>query len=168
MANAKQHTTQEFIIETHSADETEALGRVLGELARAGLYVALCGELGGGKTTFVRGLAAGLGVTGRVASPTYVLMREYQGRVPLFHCDFYRLEQGGDVTELELEECLAQGVVAAEWADLFPWPPGAEVISLHFEWAGEATRRIVMRAIPKTLDLIIPALVSRFSPDRLD
>jgi tRNA threonylcarbamoyladenosine biosynthesis protein TsaE len=133
-------------VETRNAEQTEALGRALGENARAGLYLALTGELGGGKTTFVRGLAAGLGAAGRVASPTFVIMREYRGRLPLFHCDFYRLEYGGDITELELEDCLEQGVVAAEWADLFEPPQGAHVLSLHFEWTGEETRRITLKA----------------------
>ena len=133
-------------IETTGAAHTEALGRAVGEVAEAGLYLALDGELGGGKTTFVRGLAAGLGAASRVASPTFVIMREYHGRLPLYHCDFYRLEHGGDIAELELETCLERGVVAAEWASLFEPPRGARVLAAHFEWTGDEARRITMTA----------------------
>lgn len=145
----------ERTVETRSAGGTEALGRALGEAAGAGLYLALTGELGGGKTTFVRGLAAGLGASGRVASPTFVIMREYKGRLPLYHCDFYRLENGGDIAELELEQCLERGVVAAEWANLFEPPRGARVLGIHFEWTGDDFRRIILTAhCEQTLELL--------------
>lgn len=131
---------QPLVVKSAGPERTEALGRALGELARRGLYIALCGELGGGKTTFVRGLARGLGVNDNVASPTFVLMREYQGRVTLYHADFYRLGGERDLVGLELEQCLLNGVLAAEWADKFAAPPGAPVLVLRFEWIGDNER----------------------------
>lgn len=118
------------------------MGEALGRVAEKGLYIALCGELGGGKTTFVRGLARGLGAADRVASPTFVLVREYAGRVPLFHLDYYRLDAADDVAGLELDACLSRGVVAAEWADRFPAPTGAQVVTIQFKWIDENTREL--------------------------
>jgi tRNA threonylcarbamoyladenosine biosynthesis protein TsaE len=137
-------------LESGSPEWTESLGRALGEVARGGLYVALCGALGGGKTTFVRGLARGLGSNDRVSSPTFVLMREYAGRLPLFHCDLYRLERGRELVELELDDCLRRGVVAAEWADRFQPPAGAAVVRFDFEWLGEESRVITVTRVTES------------------
>lgn len=122
--------------------DTEHFGELLGGLAEKGMYVALCGELGGGKTTFVRGLARGLGTESRVMSPTFVLVREYSGRLPLYHLDYYRLESESDVTDLELDSCLERGVVAAEWADKFSSPPAANVVTIQFTWIDENVREL--------------------------
>ena len=150
------------MVTSRSAGDTEALGHAVGRLAQPGLYIALCGELGGGKTTFVRGLAAGLGARERVASPTFVLMRQYQGRLTLFHCDFYRLGAGGDIAELELEQCLEQGVVAAEWADLCDTPHGAQMLELHFQWTGDDSRTIHINAPAGDPDGLISRLLNKF------
>jgi tRNA threonylcarbamoyladenosine biosynthesis protein TsaE len=102
---------------TRSAAETEAVGEELAPLLAAGDLLLLAGELGAGKTTFVRGLARGLGVTAAVQSPTFQLVRVYPGRVQLAHVDLYRLESGAELTDLGLDELLDQGVVAVEWGD---------------------------------------------------
>ncbi len=108
------------------ADEaaTEGLGEALGRLAGPGDVIALIGELGSGKTTLVRGLARGLGVPPEVAvvSPTFTLVNEYPGRLPLYHLDLYRLGEeeleGLGLQELGLEEYLyGPGVAAIEWAE---------------------------------------------------
>lgn len=106
---------------TASAAETEAVARRLGAAAEAGDVIALVGDLGAGKTAFVRGLAAGLGVgEGEVASPTFTMVAEHQGRVRLFHVDLYRLEPGGvDVLPLREIAC-GPGVTAIEWFDRLP------------------------------------------------
>jgi len=106
--------------ETRSVEETLALGREFASRLGAGECVALIGELGAGKTVFVRGLAAGLGVNedGIVSSPTFVLVQEYAGRLPLYHVDLYRLADAEEeLADLGLSEMLAEGVVAIEWAD---------------------------------------------------
>jgi tRNA threonylcarbamoyladenosine biosynthesis protein TsaE len=106
--------------ETRSAAETEQLGRALAERFGVGDCVALAGELGSGKTVLVRGIALGLGIEDQrlVCSPTYVLVREYAGAVPIFHIDLYRLaEPAGELGELGTDEMLAEGLVLIEWAD---------------------------------------------------
>ena len=119
--------------ETRSVRATETLGRQFAARLRAGDCVALIGPLGAGKTALVRGIAAGLGVADRraVSSPTFVLVQEYAGRVPVYHVDLYRLGNpaaihadgaplegaAAELTALGLDEMLASGVVLIEWAD---------------------------------------------------
>jgi tRNA threonylcarbamoyladenosine biosynthesis protein TsaE len=113
-------------VQTHrtvNAEETRALGQALGQLARPGDYIACCGALGAGKTTFVQGFAEGLGVGADdyVSSPTFTLMQLYRGRLPLCHCDFYRLMHDDDVWNMGFEDYLdIGGVTIVEWADKFP------------------------------------------------
>jgi tRNA threonylcarbamoyladenosine biosynthesis protein TsaE len=98
-------------------DATHALGAALAPLLAPGDVVALVGPLGAGKTRLVQGIAAGLGVEGRVTSPTFVLVRRYAGRLPLLHCDAYRLERTGDLAALD-DDLLAPDVVTCvEWGD---------------------------------------------------
>jgi tRNA threonylcarbamoyl adenosine modification protein YjeE len=116
---------------TRSAEETEAAGEQLAATLRQGDLVLLSGELGAGKTTFVRGLARGLGSRAEVQSPTFQLVRIYPGRVQLGHVDLYRLEPGTEIAELGLEDMLEEGVVVVEWGErLQPRPPAA--ISVGF------------------------------------
>src|SRR5439155_4640297 len=94
------------------------IGRALASLLRAGDVVALGGELGAGKTTLVQGAAAGLGVSERVLSPTFTLVREYHGRLPVYHLDVYRLRRIQDVLDLGFEEMVDSGAVMfVEWGD---------------------------------------------------
>jgi len=116
---------------SHSPAETEALGEQLGRGARHGLVVSLSGELGAGKTQLVRGVARGLGVTGRVHSPTFTLINEYSGgRLMLFHLDLYRLETADQILSAGVEEFLSpDGVAIIEWAErltLLGRSPGVE------------------------------------------
>ena len=104
---------------SRSAETTQQLGEQLGGHLAAGDVVALMGELGSGKTTFIQGLAKGLGVEpGRVKSPTFVLMREYPGRPPLIHLDGYRLDHAASMSWLDLDWVFsAKKVTVIEWAD---------------------------------------------------
>ena len=104
---------------SHSPAETEALGERWGRTAQSGLVLALSGDLGAGKTQFVKGLARGLGVTGRVHSPTFTLVNEYAGgRLRLFHLDLYRLETPAQIQSAGVEEFLQpDGVAVIEWAE---------------------------------------------------
>lgn len=102
---------------TNSPAETEEAGRRLGERLRAGDVVLLTGELGAGKTTFVRGVAQGTASSAPVASPTFQLVRIYPGRVQLAHIDLYRIENPGELADLGLEELADQGAVVVEWGD---------------------------------------------------
>src|SRR5271156_433444 len=104
---------------SHSPAETESLGEKSGRSAERGLVVALSGDLGAGKTQFVKGLARGLGISARVHSPTFTLVNEYGGgRLKLFHLDLYRLETPAQILSAGIEEFLApDGVAVIEWAE---------------------------------------------------
>ena len=104
---------------SHSPAETETLGEKFGRAAQRGLVLALSGDLGAGKTQFVKGLARGLGVTARVHSPTFTLVNEYAGgRLKLFHLDLYRLETPAQMLSAGIEEFLSpDGVAVIEWAE---------------------------------------------------
>jgi tRNA threonylcarbamoyladenosine biosynthesis protein TsaE len=109
-------------ITSHSPAETFAMGQKLAATLRAGDVLALDGDLGAGKTQFIKGIVAGLGHAGDVTSPTFTLIHEYTGgRLPLFHFDFYRLETDDDALRIGLDDYLAAGgIVAIEWAGKFP------------------------------------------------
>jgi len=104
---------------SHSPAETQSLGERWGRAAQSGLVIGLSGELGAGKTELVKGLARGLGATGRVHSPTFTLVNEYDGgRLRLFHLDLYRLETRGQILSAGLEEFLQrEDVTVIEWAE---------------------------------------------------
>ena len=104
---------------SHSELETAALGRELGATLSAGDVVLLIGDLGAGKTAFVRGLAEGLGIDrDQVSSPTFTLVQEYRGgRLALFHVDLYRLNDPRELEDLGLDEIAEEGVLAVEWAE---------------------------------------------------
>ena len=110
---------------TDSPAETEAAGEHLGKRLRAGDVVLLTGELGAGKTTFVRGVARGAGSAAPVASPTFQLVRVYPGRVQVAHVDLYRIEHSTELADLGLDELADQGAVVIEWGDRLVIPDAA-------------------------------------------
>ena len=128
---------------TSSSEETESLAAELARGFKGGEVVLLSGELGTGKTTFVRGLARGLELDAdEVSSPTFVLLTTYPGRLSLHHADLYRLGDADD-RELGLEELPGeQGVLAIEWAERLSWRPWASTISVSLEHDGSDRRRI--------------------------
>lgn len=116
---------------SHSPADTFSQGKALGIQLRGGEVIALCGDLGAGKTHFVKGVAAGLGHDpDEVTSPTFTLVHEYNlGRLPLFHFDFYRLETEDEALQLGFDDYMdSGGVLAIEWADKFEHllPPGTK------------------------------------------
>jgi tRNA threonylcarbamoyladenosine biosynthesis protein TsaE len=127
---------------TTSEEETGGVGETLARSLSAGAVVLLYGDLGAGKTAFVRGLARGLGASEEdVSSPTFTLIQQYAGRVPLYHVDLYRLEPR-EADDLGLEDLvLGDGVVAIEWAERWLGRPN-DVIEVRIEEAGEDRRRI--------------------------
>ena len=128
---SEQATSLELELAHEAA--TVALGLALGRALMAGAVVLLLGELGAGKTTLTRGLAAGLGVDPAyvIASPTFTLLNIYPGRLPLFHADLYRLPPG-EADDLELLDQAAAGVLAVEWPERAgqPWPREAVRVDL--------------------------------------
>jgi len=115
---------------SNSPAETEEAGMRLGERLRSGDVVLLTGELGAGKTTFVRGVAHGIGSHAPVASPTFQLVRVYPGRVQLAHVDLYRVENSTELRDLGLEELVEQGAVVVEWGDRLE-VDGAAIIDIE-------------------------------------
>jgi tRNA threonylcarbamoyladenosine biosynthesis protein TsaE len=134
-------------LHTRSAAETQRLGACLGRLMWPGAVVCLEGELGAGKTCLTQGLGRGLEVAAPIISPTFTLIREYRGRLPLFHVDCYRLRDLGDAWALGLDDYLYDdGVTVIEWADrVRPLMP-AERLWIHLEPVNGDERRIVLTA----------------------
>jgi tRNA threonylcarbamoyladenosine biosynthesis protein TsaE len=131
-------------IVTKTEEQTAAAGERLAAALRAGDVVLLYGELGAGKTAFVRGLARGLGAPeAEVSSPTFTIVQEYMGRLTLYHVDLYRLEPK-EVDDLGLEELVSSdGVVAIEWAERWHGRPD-DAIEVRLEYEGDDQRRIVV------------------------
>lgn len=128
---------------TNSEKETELLGTRFASTLKPGSVVAFFGDLGMGKTAFIRGMAKGLDVKERVCSPTFTIVNEYEGRVPLFHFDMYRLSSADELFEIGWEDYLSRnGVCAIEWSenvcDIFD---GTE-ITVRFSRTGEQSRTI--------------------------
>jgi len=134
---------QAMKITTNGPEETEAFAEKLGKSLAPGTVLALFGDLGAGKTTFVRGLARGLGVTGGVSSPTYTIVNEYPGPVPLFHFDMYRLGSSDELFEIGWEDYLNRdGVMAVEWSERVADAFDGDEVCVYLE-KGEGDTRII-------------------------
>ena len=121
------------------AEEMRALGAAFGRAARAGDVVLLEGPFGAGKTTFVQGLASGLGIAAGVTSPSFVIETQYRGRLPLYHVDLYRLEHvEPDLLEGLEEHLYGDGVTAVEWADRLPPGVPEQATRVRIELDGDA------------------------------
>lgn len=130
-------------IATHGAAATQALGESLAALLRPGDIVLLVGGLGAGKTTFVQGMARGLGFGGDVTSPTFTLRHTYGGRVDLVHVDLWRLQQRSEILDLALEEELDEGAaVVIEWGEGAEEILGERALVVRFEASGDDERRV--------------------------
>ena len=125
-------------------DATITLGKKIGQQLVAGDVLVLDGDLGAGKTTFTKGLAAGLEIPDIIKSPTFTIIHEYQdGRLPLYHMDAYRLENGG-AEDLGLEEYFdGDGVSVVEWAEFVEDELPADFLAIHFKRTGDDNTRIL-------------------------
>jgi tRNA threonylcarbamoyladenosine biosynthesis protein TsaE len=138
---------EDRVVVTRSADETRSLGARLAAVARAGDVVALFGGLGAGKTELAKGFATGLGVRDVVNSPTFVLMAEHAGRLPLFHLDLYRLSGPDDVVAAGLmDERRAGGVTVIEWADRMGSLLPTDHLAVTIDGSGDLPRTLSLRA----------------------
>jgi tRNA threonylcarbamoyladenosine biosynthesis protein TsaE len=126
----------------------------------AGDIIALCGELGAGKTTLVRGLARGMGLKdGEVASPSFTLVNEYKGPLPLFHVDLYRLEDEKGLLDIDYEEYIrGNGVVVIEWADRIPHAVPHESLWITLCYLDHKRREIVLQPRGNRYKMLIEAL----------
>jgi tRNA threonylcarbamoyladenosine biosynthesis protein TsaE len=148
-------------VEVANLEGTMALGRRLGALLFPGAVIALTGPLGAGKTHLVRAIAEGLGVRDSrvVSSPTFVLIQEYQARLPIYHFDAYRLTSQADFFDLGAHEYFeSDGVCLVEWADRVPACLPPELLHVTIEVVGETSRRFVLEARGPVYDAIIESL----------
>jgi tRNA threonylcarbamoyladenosine biosynthesis protein TsaE len=139
----------EHVFESRSLAATQRLGARLGKVLSGGEVLALSGDLGAGKTAFVQGLARGLEVTSaRVASPSFTIVNEHAGRVPLIHVDLYRIGDPGEAEEIGLRDYFGRGgVVAIEWFErAFELLP-ADRLELRIVATAPTTRRLTARAL---------------------
>ncbi len=154
-------TANAFQITTGSQEATRALGRTLGGLLAGGEILGLTGDLGSGKTCFVHGLAEGLEV-GRnswVRSPTFTLINEYDGRVPLVHVDLFRVAQGAEMEDLHLEEYFASGSVCViEWFERLDAVGVDEFLAVAFRYVDEDRRELRFAAHGPRYDELVAAL----------
>lgn len=136
-------------LDSHSPEQTRLLGNDLGGLAGKGDVLLLVGELGTGKTCLVQGIAHGLAVREYAFSPSFVIVREYRGRLPLYHIDLYRLDRIEEIADLGLEEYLSgDGVSVVEWADkgMQLMPDENLLVSLQYVPASDTSRSIYLAA----------------------
>ena len=135
-------------LNSHSPEQTQLLGSYLGELAQKADIFLLTGELGTGKTCLVQGIARGLDVKEYAFSPSFVILREYHGRLPLYHIDFYRLDHIEEIADLGLEEYFyGDGVCVVEWAEkgLQVVPRDNLLITIRYIPASETGRSICLK-----------------------
>lgn len=131
---------------SNSPEETESFGRQIAGNAKPGDVLALTGELGSGKTVFVKGLCAALGCNAAVTSPTFTLIHEYSGGLlPIYHFDFFRVEDRQSAARLGLDDYFfGDGISVVEWADRFP-----DLIPPHARWISFETKSETQRAITR-------------------
>ena len=130
---------------TNTPVETEKVGQIIGQTLVKRNIVALIGDLGAGKTCLTRGLASGLGLLSpqEVTSPSYTLINEYEGQIPIYHIDLYRIDQREEVWDLGLDEYLeSEGVCIIEWADIILQELPNHTIEIKLSWLGENRRSI--------------------------
>ena len=152
--------TAAVTVDVHNLAETEALGRRLAEGLFPGAVVALVGQLGAGKTHLARAIAEGLGIADprQVSSPTFVLIQEYDARLPIYHFDAYRLKGEGEFDDLGAHEYFAgNGVCLVEWADRVPHSLPREYLEVRLTVTGETSRRVELTAHGERYERLIAA-----------
>jgi tRNA threonylcarbamoyladenosine biosynthesis protein TsaE len=154
-----------YVLTLHStsARETKAWGRRLASLLSGGELLGLSGELGAGKTCFIKGLARGLHLQEeRILSPTFTIIQEHEGRLPLYHIDLYRLEET-DIDEFGLREYLfSSGVAAVEWFERLREAPGLNLLQINISYDGANYRKIEMIAHDEPYSSILQRLQQQF------
>ena len=134
-----------MVLETNSEAETVLAGEQMGKKLLPGDVLAFYGDLGAGKTAFIRGVARGLGIASRVSSPTFTIVNEYPGPVPLFHFDMYRLGSSDELFEIGWEDYLTRGgVCCVEWTENVADAMPAEAVAVTIEKTGENARKITV------------------------
>ena len=146
---------------TESVNETLAIGKKLGRLLSPGDVILLTGELGAGKTCLVKGIADGLGIKGtRITSPTFIIINEYTGKIPLYHIDLYRIGSIEDLRDIGMEELVyGKGVTAIEWAERIKDTLPDERMEITLKWVDDKSRTIKINAFGRHHREILKKLV---------
>jgi tRNA threonylcarbamoyladenosine biosynthesis protein TsaE len=146
---------------TTSVDGTRALGAAVAPLVRDGDLVLLVGDLGAGKTAFTQGLASALEVDEPITSPTFTLVRSYEGRLPLHHLDVYRLENVQEAESLAIGELLEEGVTVIEWGDTIAPVLPADYLEVRFSYGeGDDDRQVDVRVVGPSWSARLRSLAS--------
>ena len=154
-----------MVFQTSNTSETIRTGKRVGRLLQPGDVVALVGDLGTGKTQFIKGLAEGMGVgkATYVSSPSFTLINEYPGRIPLYHIDLFRLDSEKEAEGLGLEEYVrGNGIAAIEWADKISSLLPEELLSVKIHYTGEHTRSLEIIGKGKRYQKLVEGLSSEF------
>ncbi|GFE61425.1 tRNA (adenosine(37)-N6)-threonylcarbamoyltransferase complex ATPase subunit type 1 TsaE [Geobacter sp. AOG2] len=161
-------TKGEFL--TNSPEETEGLGRYVGALLERGAFLALRGELGGGKTCFTRGVVQAVAPESAhlVASPTFAIMNHYPGRLPVYHFDFYRLRDEDDIADLGFLEYLhGEGVCIVEWSERLERLLPVDHLRITFHYTGDEQRGITIEAQGSGPEILLSRLIKRIQKDKI-
>lgn len=142
------------ILQMETPEDTRRFANWLGERMVEDVFIALSGDLGVGKTAFVQGLAEGMGVDDVVTSPTFTIMNYYEGKLPLKHFDFYRLNEEEELYHIGWDEYSVGGVTVVEWADIFPRLLPLERICIFIEKIGENQRKFTISWSEKAPEVI--------------
>ena len=156
----------QWAVISRSAEHTRLLATTLGRLLQGGEIVGLVGELGTGKTCFVRGLTEGLEVSREtwIRSPTFTLVNEYQGRLPIYHIDLYRIESTGELEELNLREYLySNGVSLVEWFEYFPAGEVDDHLEIELAYREGSERQLTFSPHGARYDELVKALQQKVS-----
>lgn len=133
---------------THSPTETQTLGEQLGKTLKSGDVIALIGDLGTGKTCLTQGIARGIGIAPDevVSSPSYILINEYNGTIPIYHIDLYRLETAAEIAELGLTEYMdSDGICIIEWAERMEYALPKNHMRIDIRWEDENVRHFTVQ-----------------------
>lgn len=132
---------------TSSETESKELAKKIASLIKPGTVIALTGDLGAGKTTFTQGFCQALNITAYVTSPTFTLINIYQGQVPIYHIDLYRLNQEEEAYDIGIEDYLptSDGITILEWADKFPELLPDNCLSIKIDYESNSSRKFEIR-----------------------
>lgn len=147
-----------------SMEETQSLGRELGHLAQSGDVILLVGNLGAGKTCLTQGIAWGLDIDGYASSPSFILVNEYRGRIPMYHIDLYRLDSINEIADIGLDDYLyGRGLCVVEWADkAFDILP-AQNLLIEIDLVGKNERRLELTPHGKRYKEMLSDIKMRFN-----
>jgi len=137
-----------MILKSNSVTETESIGESVANYIKPGMVIAMRGDLGAGKTAFVRGLARGMGLRARVTSPTFAIVNEYLGEIPLYHFDMYRLTSAEDLFDIGWEDYIRSGgVCVVEWSEIVEEAIPEDAVSVTIRHMGETEREITIEGL---------------------